>query len=77
MNHPAIDLLDKWLADESGYDERAYPRLQRALRRNPVRMFHHRGFTLIELLIVPAILGILAGVVMMGVGAANRRMIWR
>lgn len=29
------------------------------------------GFTLIELLIVLAILGIIAGVVMMGVGAAN------
>lgn len=70
MNHPAIDLLDKWLADESGYDERAWPILRRALRRNPVRMFHReRGFTAIELLIVLAILGLIVGVVAM-VGAA-------
>jgi len=34
MNHPAIDLLDNWLADESGYDERAWPILRRALQRN-------------------------------------------
>jgi len=27
-------LLDTWLADESGYDERVWPRLKRAIEEN-------------------------------------------
>jgi hypothetical protein len=30
----AIDLLDQWLADESGYDEETWPELKEALDRD-------------------------------------------
>ena len=33
-NKAAIALLDKWLADESGYDERVWPRLKKAIEEN-------------------------------------------
>jgi hypothetical protein len=33
-NKAAIALLDKWLADESGYDERVWPRLKDAIEQN-------------------------------------------
>ncbi len=29
--HPAIRLLEEWLADESGYDEETWPKLKKAL----------------------------------------------
>jgi hypothetical protein len=29
-----IKLLDSWLADESGHDERAWPRLKKAIEEN-------------------------------------------
>lgn len=31
VNHPAVELLDEWLADESGYDEETWPELAKAL----------------------------------------------
>ena len=34
-NQKAIELLDKWLADESGYDEQTYPILKAALEEKP------------------------------------------
>jgi hypothetical protein len=30
----AIDLVDSWLADTSGYDKRVWPKLGRAIDRN-------------------------------------------
>jgi hypothetical protein len=33
-NEAAISLLNKWLADESGYDERVWPRLKKAIEEN-------------------------------------------
>jgi hypothetical protein len=30
----AIDLVDSWLADTSGYDKRVWPKLARAIERN-------------------------------------------
>ena len=30
----AIDLIDQWLADESGYDEQSWPALKSELRRD-------------------------------------------
>ncbi len=35
-NAAAIRLLDEWLADESGYDERVWPVVEKALRENPL-----------------------------------------
>lgn len=29
-----MKLLDSWLADESGYDERVWPRLKKAIEEN-------------------------------------------
>jgi hypothetical protein len=34
MNLAAIELLDAWLADESGYDETAWPLAKRAIEEN-------------------------------------------
>jgi len=31
---PVIQLLDEWLADESGYDERVWPQLKKGLEAN-------------------------------------------
>ena len=33
-NQPAINLLNKWLADESGYDEQVWPAAKRAIAEN-------------------------------------------
>ena len=33
-NEAAISLLNKWLADESGYDERVWPIVKRAIEQN-------------------------------------------
>ena len=33
-NEAAIRLLTAWMADESGYDERAWPRVKKALQDN-------------------------------------------
>jgi hypothetical protein len=33
-NEAAIRLLDKWLADESGYDEDVWPRVKVAIEEN-------------------------------------------
>lgn len=33
-NQPAIDLLHKWLADQTGYDEQAWPATKRAITEN-------------------------------------------
>jgi excisionase family DNA binding protein len=41
-NKAAMRLLDEWLADESGYDERVWPIVEKLLRENPVR-FRERG----------------------------------
>jgi hypothetical protein len=30
----AIDLVDSWLGDTSGYDKRVWPKLSRAIERN-------------------------------------------
>ena len=40
----AIALLKSWLTDESGYDERVWPRLKRALERQRVRIGARRLF---------------------------------
>jgi hypothetical protein len=34
MNRAAIELLDRWLEDESGYDEAAWPLAKRAIEEN-------------------------------------------
>ncbi len=31
-----LKLLDEWLADESGYDERVWPDIEKGLRENPL-----------------------------------------
>ena len=33
-NQSAINLLNEWLADESGYDERAWPAAKKAIAEN-------------------------------------------
>jgi hypothetical protein len=33
-NESAIELLDEWLADESGYDERVWPTVKKLLEEN-------------------------------------------
>jgi hypothetical protein len=33
-NQSAINLLNEWLADESGYDERVWPTARRAIAEN-------------------------------------------
>ena len=33
-NEAAISLLNKWLADKSGYDERVLPRVKKAIEQN-------------------------------------------
>lgn len=33
-NEAAISLLNKWLADESGYDERVWPMVKKAIEQN-------------------------------------------
>jgi hypothetical protein len=33
-NQAALRLLRKWMADESGYDERVWPRLKEAIEEN-------------------------------------------
>ncbi|MGD0009112.1 MAG: hypothetical protein ABSE93_11290 [Terriglobia bacterium] len=33
-NEAAISLLNKWLADESGYDERVWPIVKKAIEQN-------------------------------------------
>jgi hypothetical protein len=33
-NEAAIRLLDKWLADESGYDEEVWPRVKAGIEEN-------------------------------------------
>lgn len=33
-NEAAISLLNKWLSDESGYDERVWPQLKKAIEEN-------------------------------------------
>jgi hypothetical protein len=33
-NESAIDLLDEWLADESGYDEQVWPTVKKLLEEN-------------------------------------------
>jgi hypothetical protein len=35
-NQAAIKLLQDWRADESGYDEQAWPRVETLLDQNPV-----------------------------------------
>ena len=39
----AIDLLNEWLADDSGYDERTWPELKRAIERD--RTSYRRRFS--------------------------------
>jgi hypothetical protein len=34
MNRAAIELLDRWLEDESGYDEQAWPLAKQAIEEN-------------------------------------------
>ena len=33
-NQPAISLLNEWLADDSGYDEKVWPAAKRAIAEN-------------------------------------------
>ena len=33
VKHPAIELLDQWLQDDSGYDEAVWPEIRRYLER--------------------------------------------
>lgn len=40
MNKAAIDLLDKWLADESGYDEETWPKIRKALEAESAAIEH-------------------------------------
>lgn len=42
-NAKAIALLESWLADESGYDEKTWPRLKRSIERN--RLSYRRRFS--------------------------------
>jgi excisionase family DNA binding protein len=35
-NQAMLRLLDEWMADESGYDERAWPIVEKLLEENPV-----------------------------------------
>lgn len=41
-NEAAIQLLDEWLADESGYDEEVWPRVKAAIEEN--RLSYRRRF---------------------------------
>ena len=40
--HKLVRLLDSWLADESGYDERVWPRLKKSIEEN--RLSSRRRF---------------------------------
>ena len=44
-NNGAIKLLDTWLADESGYDERTWPVIEEILKGEEMRLFiwHYAG----------------------------------
>jgi hypothetical protein len=41
-NQRVIELLDAWLADQSGYDEKVWPQVKEALEEN--RLSHRRKF---------------------------------
>lgn len=43
-NRKAIEQLDRWLADDSGYDERVWPELKKALDENRVNSGERRHF---------------------------------
>jgi hypothetical protein len=38
QNQAALRLIEEWLADESGYDERVWPIIEKRLAENPVRI---------------------------------------
>jgi hypothetical protein len=42
-NEAAIRLLEKWLADDSGYDEEVWPRVKAAIEEN--RLSDRKRFT--------------------------------
>jgi len=42
-NEAAIQLLHEWLEDESGYDERAWPRLKEAIEED--RLSYRKRFS--------------------------------
>ena len=41
-NEDAIELIENWLADESGYDDEAWPRLKRSIEEN--RLSYRKRF---------------------------------
>ena len=43
QNEAAIRLLHQWLADESGYDERVWPRLKEAIEED--RLSYRKRFS--------------------------------
>ena len=57
-NAKAIALLDKWLADESGYDERVWPTIRRFLDAKHPPLVHGGSQTIwVAVLVVAAIVG--------------------
>ena len=58
-NAKAIALLDKWLADKPGYDERVWPTIRRFLdAKHPPLVHGGSQTTWIAVVVVAAILGV-------------------
>lgn len=43
--HPAVALVDTWLADRSGYDRRVWPRLAKSIERHRLSRRRRLGGT--------------------------------